>query len=200
METCLNVISFHAQVAPVIVQNIPPSSDGLTQPEATLIAALVALVVAGVTAFGIWMNHRQHSDKEKVAAMERRRKEAVDALVEALEAGNVAWNLVFNCHNAASGDARGTPTNPMDVDSSFARCREIEAKLHLLALDESFAMTTMDDVLSSIWRELRGNGTTPDFRPAWDARSNLILSFRKTINTMHTKYDPESSELPMTPR
>ncbi|MFJ7723880.1 hypothetical protein ACIQYM_38150 [Rhodococcus erythropolis] len=198
METCLIVISFHAQVAPVIAQNIPAASSGLTQPWATVIAAGAAVAVAVVTGVGIRLNHKQHQEKESAAAMERRRQEAVNALVEALEVANDAWNAVGDSHAVYLGALETDGPLASDVDNALARCRSIETKLQLLALDESESLLQLHRVLARIWNEVSYETTNyPDFGPAWTARDHMIKSFRHTINSLRTKYDPQASVLPL---
>jgi hypothetical protein len=195
-----NVISLHAQVAPIIIQNIPPAptvASGLTQPVATVITAGVAFLVALVTGVGIWINHKQHVEKEQAAATERRHTEAVTALVEALEAGTKAWEMVGDAHNDCIGLTDGTQRPKREISDSLELCRTVETKLQLLALDDAGAMKELTQALQRIWDQINTYGDPADFGPALDARIKLVESFRGTINGLRGKYDPSAAKIPV---
>lgn len=190
----------HSQVAPVVVQYLPTTSSGVTQPMATLIAAFVALIVACVTAFGLWLNHKQHQEKETAAATERRRKEAVDAMVSAWDTAVVAWTAVTITHR---GVYRDTPTpgvlpSPQEIDDAVDQCRTVEARLQLLSLDGTRSMSNLIDVLAGIAEKIdRSDMPFGDFERdrhtqarALAAREDLMDSFRREINSFSTKYEP----------
>lgn len=184
------------QVAPAGAAVADPG--WLTQPVATLIAAGVALVVALVTLTGIVLNHRQHRDKEIAAAVERRRSEALDALVEALEASTRAWSLVGNAHSLDIGLITDGEAKVAETRDALDRCRSAQAKLELLALDDDGAMQDLTTVLSRIWYDVVEN-PTPDRVEwnAWPAREAAIRSFKTTMNRLRTKYDPLITEIPL---
>ncbi|WEX03823.1 hypothetical protein [Rhodococcus sp. RCBS9] len=184
----------HAQVAPVIVQNIPPeSSTWLTQPVATLIAASAAVIVACVTLYGVNRNQQQHVDKETVAAIERRRAEAVSALVEALEAGDHAWSTVGASHASYLGESDMIPPTAQDVENSLNRLRTVETKLQLLGLDESKSTKDLRDALYAIWRKIDQDlEPYPAFDPAWKAQAEMHSAYRRTVRGLNTKYDPKT--------
>ncbi|QKT12146.1 hypothetical protein [Rhodococcus sp. W8901] len=191
------LIPFHLQAVPV---GSPVSDPGwLTQPVATVIAAGVALVVACVTLLGIWLNHRQHLEKETSAAVERRRNEAREALVEALDVSGRAWSLVGDAHSLHMGLITDGNVRMAETREALAQCRAAQAKLELLALDGDGAMRDLTQVLGQIWYDIAENPGPGyvDFKPAWAAHGAAISSFRTTMNRLRTKYDPLITELPL---
>ncbi|QTR98368.1 hypothetical protein J6K27_003490 [Rhodococcus qingshengii] len=201
----------HTQVAPVIVQNIPAqSSTWLTQPVATLIAAMVALVVAGVTWLGIRRNHQQHKEKETSAAVERRREEAMAVLVEALDVGAASNDAVLAVSMAAG--ARGEPTDPIPtynyVREYIDKCRPVEMKLRLLGLDSDLSMRKLIATHTAILEEVLAVGMNPlglkfdhhrfQLR-ATDALTDLVRSCQRTLDRLRTKYDPPAIRLSLPP-
>ncbi|NKR31335.1 hypothetical protein GS504_20770 [Rhodococcus hoagii] len=183
------LIPSHAQAVPA--STAAPDPGWLTQPVATVIAAGVALLVACVTLVGIWLNHRQHREKERIAAIERRRTEAVEALVEALESATTAFGLVAEAVDEISGLPVVRAESETEVESALDRCRVMHAKVHLLGLDEDDAMGALTRALGGVWQDILIDGRQPpDFDKAWRAREQLLKSFRATVDRHRNLYDP----------
>lgn len=191
------LIPFHMQAAPAVAA--VPDPGWLTQPVATVIAAGVAFLVACVTLVGIWLNHRQHREKEAAAAVERRRSEALAALVEALDASTRAWSLVGDAHDLRFGLRVGGGATATEIKAALDQCQAAQAKLELLALDEDHAMRELVQALSSIWYKIEENPSPGyiELKSAWAARGAAIRSFRTTMNRLRSKYDPLITEIPL---
>ncbi|MFE9583216.1 hypothetical protein ACFYO1_43060 [Nocardia sp. NPDC006044] len=80
--------------------------------------------------------HRHHREKEAVALRDRNRKEAVDALVEALESTMAYWRLLGALHDHLIGtlSADNLPTT-QEVDDATMAMISTQLKLELLGLD-----------------------------------------------------------------
>lgn len=186
------LIPSHAQAVPA--NTAVPDPSWLTQPVATVIAAGVALLVACVTLVGIWLNHRQHREKERIAAIERRRTEAVEALVEALEAATTAFSLVAETVDGLNGlpvvMRLGSAESEVEVESALDRCRVMHAKVHLLGLDRDGAMGALTKALGGAWTDILIHRDPPEFEEAWQARDQLLKSFRETVDRHRNLYDP----------
>lgn len=170
----------------------------MSQPWATVIAALIAVVAAGLALTGVLLtlraNERQHKERldaervardndERVAAAVRRRDEAVRELVSASESAMRAFNLVGSAHAELLGVDNPGPWTSEALAASFEDCEMAEMRLDVMGLEparESFRSYL--DTMRSIWGEVEAYaGPYPDFGPAFDALDAMREAFRQTV-------------------
>ncbi|MFC9473075.1 hypothetical protein ACFTS5_12910 [Nocardia sp. NPDC056952] len=178
-EVAYHTVRFAAQVS-------APSSSGLTQPQATIWAAGIAVGAATIALIGVLINaavsQRQHRDKDSAAIRDRNRTEAIDALLEALSATMDLWILVGIMHNKIMGKAMST-ADPTDSELDTARAKIINAKLklELLGLGGSDNVDEVRKSLNRLALEFKAGNKSSGFAEAMRTRDKMIASFQATL-------------------
>ncbi|MGV9748579.1 hypothetical protein [Nocardia farcinica] len=159
--------------------------EGLTQPQATVSAALIALVAAVVALLGVGINvliaERHHKDKQRAEVRERNRKEAVNAMVDALTATMTYWRLAGAVDDIRIGLVDFEPPTESELTAARNEMIAAQAKLQLLGLDED----SVDKVRVEIRRLQRAFDMSPaktvDWKNAHQERKAMIQGFRETL-------------------
>lgn len=175
---------------------VPSQSSGLTQPQATICAAVIALVAALIALGGVLVNarvsERQHREKDAATLRDRNRKDAVDAMVEALAASMRLWDLVGTIHSLAVGlddvseDDRPTLSQ---LNAAWMAMMSAELKLELLDIASFKEVSALREALGTIRDTAHMGSDIEDFASSWDAREAMVKSFQfalKQIDSRHS--------------
>lgn len=164
---------------------------GLSQPTATVSAALIAVLAAVIALFGVRITvaatRKQHERTLEVEAQNRRRNEAVELLTDGLSAMMDVWASVGAAHSDALG------LDPPDIGewsdqqvrSALGRCTFLALKMDLLGLSE--AQSSIEDYIKTmrdVWTGLRVPGPVEDFASAWASLEETKATFRLTISNL----------------
>lgn len=156
---------------------------------------MISLLVAGVGLSGVVLtlliNNRQHRSKERAAAMERRRSEALDALVEAMTAAANAWDLVCTANNELDRIPSHYPWDAQKMHTAIERCKSASLKLEILALDDSGYMASLSSALDKAWFDMQEDPMNGGFNldAASLAYKELLPAFQATLGRHRSEFD-----------
>ncbi|NKT69481.1 hypothetical protein GS860_16115 [Rhodococcus hoagii] len=156
---------------------------------------MITLLVSAVGFTGVvltlFINNRQHRGKERAAAIERRRSEALDALVEAMNAAANAWDLLCAANDDLERLPSYYPWDAQKVHLAIDRCKVASLKLAILGLDDAGQMADLTAALERAWFEMQEDPMNGgyDLSAASRTYKNLLPAFQATLDRHRTEFD-----------